>query len=200
MNISASQLVKRSASQLLFKELKRLQWKPTDRQLKGNAYADAVVLKEEASSEKRGIVKLDDDLLFFCIDLVKDNKFVEIKMVENQDDYEPWYLFSSIMQSTFYATLLTQVETLNTPSFRKKEGYPQEVIRIPDNFKFELWFGDEKYQVYPNDRIMNHYFEKARIIKSSIKTMDYDTCKKFDSVYKFNEFKLFMPKYTPINK
>ena len=200
MNISASQLVKRSASQLLFKELKRLQWKPTDRQLKGNAYADAVVLKEEASSEKRGIVKLDDDLLFFCIDLVKDNKFVEIKMVENQDDYEPWYLFSSIMQSTFYATLLTQVETLNTPSFRKKEGYPQEVIRIPDNFKFELWCGDEKYQVYPNDRIMNHYFEKARIIKSSIKTMDYDTCKKFDSVYKFNEFKLFMPKYTPINK
>jgi hypothetical protein len=36
-------------------------------------------------------------------------------------------------------------------------------------------------------------FEKARIIKSSVETMDYDTCKKFDSVYKFNEFKIFKP-------
>ncbi len=199
MNISASELVKRSASQLLFKELKRLQWIPTERQLRGNAYADSVVLKEEASSEKRGMVKIDDDLLFFCIDLVKDDKFVEIKMVENQNNYEPWYLFSSIVQSTFYATLLTQVKSLNTPSFRKKEGYRQEVIDIPENFKFELWFGEEKYQVYPNERIMNHYFEKARIIKSSVETMDYDTCKKFDSVYKFNEFKIFKPLYTPIN-
>lgn len=198
MNISAAELVKRSASQLLFKELKRLQWKPTERQLKGNAYADAIVIKEEASSEKRGIVKLDNDLLFFCIDLVKGKKFVEIKMVDNQDSYEPWYLFSSIMQSTFYASLLTQVESLSTPSFRKKEGFAQEIISVPKSFKFELWFGNEKYQVYPNDRVLNHYFEKARIVKSSIESMDYDTCRRFDAVYKFNEFKIFKPKYNPV--
>ena len=85
MKISASELVKRSASQLLYKELKRIQWKTTPRQFKGNKYADEVVKKNEASAEKRGIINLDDDLLFFCIDLVKDNLFVEIKMVEDEN-------------------------------------------------------------------------------------------------------------------
>ena len=68
MKFSASELVKRSASQLLYKELKKLKWKTTPGQIKGDTYAEEIVKKEEGSAEKRGIIKLqDDDLLFFCI-------------------------------------------------------------------------------------------------------------------------------------
>jgi len=66
--------------------------------------------------------------LFFCIDLVKEDLFVEIKSIEDENNYEDWYLYSSVLQSTFYATLLKQVKSLDTPKFRKKEGYKQEHI------------------------------------------------------------------------
>lgn len=196
MNISASELVKRSASQLLYKEIKRIKWQSTPRQLKGNEFADEIVKKEEASAEKRGVINLGEDLLFFCIDLVKDNLFVEIKMIEDENNYEDWYLYSSIMQSTFYATLLQQVKTLDTPKFRKKEGYKQEIIKVPKKHKFELWFGNnKKYKIFPNEKVLNHYLNKAKLIKSCIKTADFDSCREFDNIYKFKEFSIYKPKY-----
>jgi hypothetical protein len=196
MKISASELVKRSASQLLYKEIKKIQWKSTDRQIKGNKYADEVVKKESASQEKRGIINLGEDLLFFCIDLVKDNKFVEIKMIEDENNYENWYFYLSIIQSTFYCTLLTQVKTLDTPKFRKKEGFKQEIITVPENFKFELWFGNnQKYQVFPNQLLMNHYLNKIKVIKEGIQNVNFDNCREFDAKFKFKEFSIFKPKY-----
>lgn len=196
MNFSASELVKRSASQLLYKEIKRIQWQTTPRQLKGNEYAEEFVLKEEASAEKRGVINLGEDLLFFCIDLVKDDLFVEIKMIEDENNYEDWYLYSSIMQSTFYASLLQQVKTLDTPKFRKKEGYLQEHIIVPKDFKFELWFGNnQKYEIIPNKEVLNHYLNKVKLIKSCINEIDFDTCREFDLKYKFKEFNIFKPKY-----
>lgn len=200
MKFSASELVKRSAAQLLYKELKKIQWETTSRQLKGNEYANEIVKKNEASPEKRGIIELEEDLLFFCIDLVKDNKFVEIKMVEDENNYEDWYLYSSIMQSIFYASLLQKVKTLDTPKFRKKEGYKQEIIEVPKKFKFELWFGNnQKYNIFPNKKILNHYLNKAKLIKSCIKSKDFDSCKKFDLKFKHKEFSIFKPKYEEIN-
>lgn len=198
MKISASELVKRSAAQLLYKEIKRIEWQPTQRQFKGNKFADKIVEKEKASSEKRGIINLGEDLLFFCIDLVKDDLFVEIKMVENENNYEDWYLYSSIIQSTFYASLLQQVKILDTPKFRKKEGYKQEIIQIPSKFKFQLWFGNKKYEIIPDKKVLNHYLDKAKLIKSCIETKDFDTCKKFDAKFKFKEFSIFKPKYKEI--
>jgi hypothetical protein len=201
MKFSASELIKRSASQLLYIQLRNLQWQATPRQTKGNEYAEEIVKKEEASSEKRGIVSIGDNLLFFCIDLIKDNKFVEIKMIEDENNYEDWYLYSSIIQSTFYATLLTQVKTLDTPKFRKKEGYKQEIILVPDNFEFELWFGKyQKYKIYPNQEILNHYINKAKLIDSCVETKDFDTCRIFDLKYKFKEFSIYKPKYEPIKE
>lgn len=198
MKISASELVKRSASQLLYKEIKKINYKVTPNQLKGNKYADEIVLKEKASSEKRGIIPLGNDLLFFCVDLVKDDKFVEIKMVENEDTVEDWYLYSSIMQSTFYATLLSKVKTLDTPKFRKKEGFKQEILFIPDKYNFELWFGNKKYKIYQNNKITEFYLNKAKLVSESIVNADFDACRLFDSKYKFKEYSIFKPKYNLI--
>lgn len=200
MNISASELVKRSTSQLLFKTIRQLNWNATLRQVKGNKYADDIVAKEEGCSEKRGVIKLDNEaLLFFCIDLVKDNKYIEIKMVDDMNDAPEWYLQSSIMQATFYASLLTKVKSLDTPKFRKKEGYKQEVILIKKSPIYELWFGEDKYRVYPNKKIYNHYIKKIKLLTSSIDNADYSACRAFDSKYKHNEFEIFNPKFESIN-
>lgn len=197
MNFSASELVKRSASQLLYKTIKKIEWKATFRQLKGNEYAEKIVKKEEASAEKRGIIKLEDnDFLFFCIDMVKNNLFVEIKSLQNEDYFENWFLNSSILQSSFYATLLTKVSKLDTPLFRKKEGYKQEIIEVPNNFNFQLWFGNkQKFNIYPNESIYNHYLNKIKIIKEGINSKDFYYCKQFDLQYKFKEFEIYKPKY-----
>lgn len=198
MKFSASELVKRSASQYLYKELKKLQWKTTPGQLKGEAYAEEIVKKEDGASEKRGILQINDDLLFFCVDMVKDNLFIEIKMVTDQENYEDWYLYSSIMQSTFYATMLNKVQTLDTPKFRKKEGYPQEVIIIPDNKEYQLWFGTDKYKIFPNEKVFNFYKEKLLIISKGVLDKNYDSCRIFDSKYKFKEYSILKPKYEKI--
>lgn len=199
MNISASELVKRSATQLLYKEIKRIEWKSTPRQIKGNKFADEIVKIEQASSEKRGVINLGDDLLFFCIDLVKNDLFVEIKMIEDEYNYEDWYLYTSIMQSTFYASLLKQVKTLDTPKFRKKEGFKQKIIQVPSKFRFELWFGKtQKYEITPNKKVLNHYLNKARLIKSCIETKDFNSCKEFDKKFKHKEFSIIKPKYKKI--
>jgi hypothetical protein len=195
MKFSASELVKRSASQLLYKEIKKIEFEATPRQYRGNTYADEVVKKEEASAEKRGIVTINDDLLFFCIDMVKKNKFVEIKMVEDMETVEDWYLNSSILQSTLYATLLTKVKTLDTPKFRKKEGYKQEVLVMPDKWGFELWFGTDKYQIFPDERIYEHYINKMQVIKDGVKSGSYDNCRVLDAKYKFKEFSIYKPKF-----
>jgi hypothetical protein len=200
MKFSASELVKKSASQILYMTLKKLQYKATDRQLKGNEYADKIVLKEEASSEKRGVVQLkEDNLLFFCIDMIKDNKFIEIKMVDERP-VEEWYLLSSINQSAFYASLLKDVKTLDTPKFRKKEGFKQEIIFVPDEFNFELWFGKDKYLVQPNDKLKDHYLNKADIIHKSILTKSFDEVREFDLKYKHKEFEIFKPVYKKLKK
>lgn len=197
MKFSASELVKRSASQLLYKELKKLEWKTTPGQIKGDMYAEEVVKKEEGSAEKRGIIKLqDDDLLFFCIDMVKDNLLIEIKSLQDEKEFEDWYLYSSIIQSTFYATMTTKVLSLDTPKFRKKIGYQQEIIPVPLNFEFQLWFGnDRKFKIFPDERIYQHYLNKIKVIKEGIISSNFDNCRKFDQEYKFKEFSIYKPKY-----
>lgn len=200
MKISASELVKRSASQLLYKEVKKIEYKVTKGQIQGNLYSKEIVEKENASEEKRGIIQLDDtNILFFCVDMVKDNKLVEIKMVNDMSNYEDWYLKISLIQATFYCSLCKDVKTLDTPKFKKKEGYKQEIINIPKNFSYELWFGKDRYKVYNNQKIKDHYIEKALLVSNSVESRDFNSCKEFDLKYKFKEFSIFNPRYKKLN-
>ena len=199
IKFGAADLVKRSAAQILYFIMKNTQPKPTVGMYKGNEYADKIVQKEEASSEKRGIFQQDDYVIFFTIDMVKDNKYVEIKMVNDMNDYPDWYLQLSIVQATLYATLVNKVKILDTPKFRRKEGYAQEVIEVIKPNVFELWFGDDKYNVYANDKVLKHYMKKAKVITKAINNgYDFDSCKLFDSQYKFKEFSILNPKYKKI--
>ena len=198
MKFSAADLVKKSASQILYFELLKIQRQATPRQIQGNAYADKITMKEEASSEKRGIISLEEDLLFFCIDMIKDNTYVEIKMVDNMNDYPDWYLHSSVLQSTFYNTMLGKVKTLDTPKFRKKEGFKQEIIPVLEERTFELWFGEDKYEIFENEDIYDHYQQKLKVISKSAKEADFEEVRKWDSQFKFKEYEIFKPKFIKI--
>lgn len=193
MNFSASDLIKKSAAQLLYIRLNNISRFPTQQQLEGNTYAQIITDKLGASAEKRGIFSIEDINIYFCIDLVKDNTFAEIKHVIGK--YEDWYLQGSIMQATLYASLLSKVNTLDTPDFRIREGYKQEVISVPKRYNYELWFGDEVYKVKPNKAILEHYINKAKLIKNSIETLNYRACREFDKEYKFKEFQILKPYY-----
>lgn len=195
MNFSASQLVKKSASQLLYYYMNNKTSPVTENQVKGNNYANDIVKQSNATSEKRGTLKVNDDYLFFCIDYVKGSVFSEIKMVTNDDDYQGWYLQSSIIQATFYRTLLNKVTFLDTPLFKQKEGVEQIVIDIPKKIDFQLWFGKDKYQIQNDEKIFNHYINKLNIIKNGFTQRNFDECRKFDAEFKFKEFNTYKPKF-----
>jgi hypothetical protein len=193
---SASDLVKRSAAQILYKKLHAVDWKRSNEQVLGDNYAKSIAARENASSERRGTVDIDNLKLFFCVDLVKDNKFVEIKMVMDEDNCETWYLPMSILQATFYATLLSRVTHLDTPRFRQNEGFKQIKTKVPSDFEFELWFGDnQKFRIFPNVEIYDHYVKKMKIIERGFQNVDYTECRAFDAKFKFKEPEIFKPKY-----
>lgn len=189
-------LLKDQLLNCLFIEIKKLKWQATKRQVRGNKRADELVSLNKASGEKRGVVEFGPHLLFFCVDLVKDSLFAEVKMVE--PPYEPWFLHQSILQASFYCTLLGEVDHLDTPKFRKKEGYIQEVVKLPWKRDYQLWFGEEKYRVQPNEDLKDHYLEKAQLVADCIDSKDFDTCRSFDETYKHSEFNIFKPKYTKL--
>lgn len=196
MNYSASNLVKQSASQIAYMALKKIKHEATPRQFRGNSYASQVVKKEVASEEKRGIISLGDDLLFFTIDMVRPPLLVEIKMVEGEP--EPWYLEQSVLQSALYAALAGKVTQLDTPIFKKKEGYKQEIIDRPENFIYQLWFGEDKYEVQPSEELYKHYLLKMQVINKTIANKDFAPVRAFDAKFKHKEFGIFKPKFSAV--
>jgi hypothetical protein len=196
MNFSASELVKKSASQIVYITSKQIKTVITPRQQIGDTYAKSIIKQEKASEEKRGIIKINEDLLYFCIDMVKDNIFTEIKMINGT--FEKWYFESSILQATFYATLLSKVKTLDTPQFRLKEGFKQEEIKVPNDFHYQLWFGQEKYEISQNEKVFDFYMDKIKSIKLSLENENYDAVRQFDSDFKHKEFEYLKPEYRKI--
>lgn len=189
MNFSAADLVKRSASQILYFHLRKIQSAPTKGQLEGDNYAKKVAKATKGSSEeKRGVFKFNKgkDIIFFCNDLFikKDKLFVEVKHIDNSKPLEPWYLNSSLLQAIFYTTMLKRVSILSTPTFRLKEGYKQEIIPVPKNYKYQLWFGERTFEVQPCQKVLDFYLKKARVIAS----LDYEKTRAFDKINKFKEF------------
>jgi hypothetical protein len=195
MNFSASLLVKKSASQLLYFVLRKETYKVTPMQLTGEKYSLDIVKKNRASTEKRGILSINDHTLYFCIDYLKDNKLVEIKKVDDMSNYKDWYLEMSLVQSSFYHTLATKIKTLNTPTFMLKEGYKNKIVEVPFPFEFELWFGKDKYNVSSNDKLFKHYVKKMNVIAKGLKKKSFTEVREFDKKYKFKEFQIFKPKY-----
>lgn len=207
MNFSAAMLVKQSASQLLFTQYKNLNKPVTQNQLDGDQHAKDVAEVQGGLVERRGIVKVGNDALFFCIDLVQEEKFIELKKVT--DTTPDWFFSMSINQSAFYASLLKEVSVLDTPTFRQQEGCEQIRTVRPDNYEYQLWYGADMYSIQPNDELKSLYLEKMKLLSECYMLVSqgkaatseaFDKCRSFDEKYKFKEAQLFPSQYKLIGQ
>lgn len=206
MKYSAGDLVKRSAAQLVFLR-EKLESILTARMLKGEKFQSKVVKDESLSNvvadEMRGCYAYNDIEIFFCIDMIKNGNFYEIKSVFDKNgndslEYDDWYLNSSLLQCAFYKSLLLKMEgnKLYTPKFRIKEGYKKISIEINKNNPYYLIFGKIgiwEIKVINPDEIINFYKDKI----SHLKYME--DAKIFDLKFKHKEFELLNP-YFQYNK
>lgn len=203
MNLGASTLIKSSLCQMVYFAKKKKERKVTKAQIKGNKHAEKI--SKGLSQELRGTFYHELFQLFFVIDALDNNIAFEIKNIEG--DYEEWFFKSSLIQSSFYFHLIKQVKYLDTPAFRKKEGYQDQFVDLLENpiDTFILQFGDISYYVEDSKEIFNHYINKA---KKFINIVDCEweealyLSKKWDAKYKFKEVDLFKVNYqkleTPI--
>jgi len=196
---SAADLVKRSAAQILYLSKKR-QEIISKRMENGTAFQSKIVkdssLSNIVADEMRGChsIKIDntDIEIFYCIDMIKDGCFYEIKSVLDEfgnptTEYPEWYLNSSLLQCAFYKALLMidKVSRLYTPKFRLKQGYKRSSCKIDSDNDYYLIFGDiAKYKIEVTDakKIVDFY-------KKKIKSMtDFDSARSFDEKNKFKEY------------
>src|SRR5690606_35006426 len=196
MNFSASALVKQSASQLLYYMITGKSKEITAGQKVGEVYASNITKSLGFCSEKRGVIQHLNHNLFFCIDAINDNEYIEIKKVDDQANYQDWYLQMSVLQACLYSSLLNKVDTLDTPAFRQKEGYEQEIISVKKPFDYLLYFGSDIYKIEPNEKVSNFYFQKLELLAEAYDDRNFDSCRKFDSSYKHKEFSLLKPQFT----
>jgi hypothetical protein len=203
MRYSAADLVKRSCAQLVyFKNYKEDVL--SQRALNGEEYQSKIVKDESLANtvadEMRGCYSYDDVEIFFCIDMIKNGEFYEIKSIQDDNgnetlEYSEWYLNSSLLQCAFYKSLLMEMNgnKLYTPKFRLKEGYKMSCVEINNNANYYLKFGGVGVWridvVNPTD-IIDFYKNKIAHIT------DYDDARAFDREFKWKEFEVLKKYFT----
>jgi hypothetical protein len=187
MNFSASNLIKQSAKQMVYKELnKRKKAEPIpERMLRGQADAEE---KAEHLEEMRGTYVYGGHLIHFSWDEVFDADDLVICMERKyvEGDPEDWYFHSSILQTAFYGILTDKVADLYTAKFARKRLKTQHVGLRGKAKQYVLCFGDEHYDVLNLDSnaLLGHFIKKAIVVDS----LDYDTAVEWDSKYKHKEW------------
>lgn len=185
---SASDLIKKSAKQLVFFKHRKERQQATYGQIKGEAFQKKIVESKGAASELRGIFKRDDVIIFFCNDMYeeKSKTFTEIKSVDPERDCPDWYFESSLVQTAFYKSLLMRSDgNMSTPSFRVKDGYDKIHVNVSTKSKYNLLFGKDLYSIIVKnpDKIIQYYLDKIDSLDN------YDSAGFYDAIYKFQDFK-----------
>jgi len=181
---SASDLIKKSAKQILF--LRNRKKRVTSGMIRGNEYAKKVVEKKHATAEEiRGAFHKDNITIFFSNDMLKNNILFEIKMIDEDREVADWYFESSILQTVFYKSLLmNSTGILVTPQFRIKQGYDSQTIKVPTNTEYHLLFGEDEYKIEViDDKKINDYF-----IRKANATFDWEDAELYDYDHKFKHF------------
>lgn len=203
---SASDLIKKSASQITFFKKKRenITNMLNKRIEEGVKFQHEVAVEKGCAAEEfRTTVKYKDIIIFACHDLITDDAFIEVKNID--DDTKPipsWYLESSLLQCAFYKSLLLLSNSkVISPKFRIKEGYDRQVLRVNINNPYILHIGNDEYEVTLNEedshiKIVEYFYQKASM------TSDYDIAHGYDNKHKFQHFKELSKHFTyrKINK
>ena len=182
MFFSASQLVKCSATQLLYKRDKPRP-SQTAAQAKGNSYSEKVSKSEFL--EMSGCFKHSDIEIHFSVDEVQKNRgriyLIEHKMV--QGDYESWYLLNSVIQTALYGALAQYCTSLKQARWAPNFESGPRIMDLDKPCYSRLNFGGTLYRVtFDATQVIRFYLTKARASKN------WNTAKKFDASWKFKEW------------
>lgn len=206
---SAADLLKKSAMQIVFLRNRKERY-ATKMQEIGNEYQSKVSNDDKYKNkglyaeELRGSYSFDNNVIFFCIDMISDGNFFEIKSIQDKegnitDEYPEWYLNNSLLQCAFYKSMLIlgDNKTLFTPKFRIKEGFEYKAMEVEPTNDYTLLFGDKlkfKVDVKKPQAIIDFYKNKIEHLEN------YDTAKEYDNQFKFKDFDVLKKcfKYTEI--
>lgn len=184
---SASALAKKSAAQIKYLRDRPLP-NATPNQLLGNK--NALERSTSVYLEMQGKFVHKDIEIYFSIDEVKADKnaltYVEHKIVFETSGKD--YFKDSLIQTAFYGALASYVNTLATAKYF--EGPKFKILidsytrRPPISI---LNFGGKCYKVkYNRIEVMRFFLTKARASLA-----DYDVARRFDFVYRGNEWDYF---------
>lgn len=195
ISISAAELVKSSLAQmvyLMYNEDKRF---VTDRQLQGVEYQKSFKFEYE---EMRGSYKPSLFYMNFSIDGIDKNTAYEVKMINPE---APVWLFKmSVLQSSFYYTLIKHVSYLKTATFHVKAGNEPQTIYL-NNYpidKFILIYGTKRYEISMCDELFDFYINKLKYLETCIMLNDIsksiEMARQWDIQFKKKEIDLFYHK------
>ncbi len=189
INISCSDLIKKSAKAICYFRKKRKQFLVTENMIKGNESAERKIISE--LKEMRGTFVFDNVLLHYTFDEIQKTKnkitLVEHKNIEEDSVVEDWYLNYSLLQVAFYHSLLilNPSKEYFTALFFRKQGFNTNYLKLEtEKIQSILFIGTEKYLIKPisPEIIVDFYFNKA------IASMEYESAIEWDLNWKFKEY------------
>lgn len=198
-NVSASNLIKRSAAQTIYYKSKTYfynQNKPaTKAQIKGNQNAEKVSTSEYI--EMRGTyVTPDQTLIHFAFDEIKkkENKtvFIEHKHIDNEKNLEDWYIQFSILQVAFYQSLAQDINHYVTAKFLRKTHEIKQ-LSVDNKRVFKLVFSNDEFKrvykikVTDPEKIIEYYLNKNKhslLQNPTNLNKDYSIAREYDAEFK----------------
>ena len=160
MNFSAKQIINSSATKLWWirnhgdnKDMNQF----TEARELGSKFQKQVaqsLLLGEYEEEMGGFVTVYEtgDRIYFSNDVVLDNGHAIIECKYPMFGYTEDFLNKSILQCAFYSFLSDQCTILKKAKFACPEGVEPKQIKLDDNFKYLLAFGDQMFEI----KVTNH--------------------------------------------
>lgn len=196
-HISAAQLCKKSARQILY-----LQYRPQVNIVTPEQYAGIKYQKTATKSkyqEMCGTYHVKDTNVYFSWDEVQVTSggklmFIEHKQVSS--DYEKWYLHNSMLQTALYAALTVNTPVFKTAKFYQKLGNKEyELFRQGYSSQFYLKFGKTTYKckLINSAKLLNFIKKKVQALVS------WDDATSFDAKWKHKEYEQ-LKEYFKFNK
>jgi hypothetical protein len=197
MIISAANLIKQSMKQMVYFHFNKSKPQPSQRMIDGTAYQDKFNFDHK---ERRGIYTVNDINIFFSIDGIHGDIAYEIKHIDHNLQ---WLVNMSIIQTSFYHSLLHKVSSLDTPKFMTDKEHPYYIMDLNSNKinYYLLVTKDSKYAVEPSKQVFYHYVYKALLLNKIINGDydHYDEAAKWDNLFKHKEHYLLKHiNYKPI--
>ena len=197
MYLTASDLVKRSASQILHLRSIRAEQEKAGLEPNLDFISENIMIGEQFQKqctksefvEMCGIFRKDSTEIRFSVDEVRPQRasvqFVEHKWVKDHATAPLWYFHSALIQTAFYGAMGQFVEELNTSYFVKG---PQHKLPLEKKVVSVLNFGGRAFRVSGDvPKILQFYMTKARLIARG----DHKWAKEWDKEWKHKEWDWF---------